>query len=183
MVSATKSRATEKIEEHILQEDQQSRELLEKSIFPLTKETLRFVFDSLDKQMKHTEQIMVLAVDQSDEEKKRLHQTLVTVRRLLKDRLLREVMREIEQRRIEKNDIEKQQVQGSHSHQSLSRVKNIVEGCENLVLVLRKELETLDTIDTYINKNNVDGIKGLWAQFLESCRWEAGLLRQLQSSL
>lgn len=177
----TKSKISE-IEKHVLDEDQESRDLLERGIFPLSRETLRFISETLSKQIHHTEQIIKLAADQSAEEKKRLHQTLLSIRRMLKDRLIKDLMREIEIRREEEKGISEEEKHGVRSHASLPKVKRIIEFCENFVMILRHELQTLDTIDTYINKDNISGIDELWITFTNFCNREAEIVRQLESN-
>ncbi|HLD18911.1 MAG TPA: hypothetical protein VJB90_02785, partial [Candidatus Nanoarchaeia archaeon] len=79
---------TAQIEERIRVEEERGKQILENGIFPLSVSTLKFVFDSLTSQIHHTEQIIKLASDQSKTEKLKLHQSLVTIRRLIKDRII-----------------------------------------------------------------------------------------------
>ncbi|MEK6968199.1 MAG: hypothetical protein AABX51_06215 [Nanoarchaeota archaeon] len=177
MVTATK---ISEIEQHIKNDEALGKQILEEGIYPLTEKSLRFVFDSLSSQIQHTEKMMQLAHDQSKNEKIKLHQSLVAIRNLIKNKMIEYIEKEISYRENEIKDLKEEKKASLKPMVSLDDVSKIINKCKTLLKVLREELESLALINAHIDSNNIPEVEKAWKRFLSQCHWEATIINDLK---
>ncbi len=167
--------SVEQIRQHYLIEEAQARQLLKDGIFPLGEQSLHFIFGSLAKQIAHTEQILQLAPDQAEHEREKLHSSFVTLRRVVKEKLIVDLAKEIHIRLTE----EKEAHAGVKGY-SVMDVKGIRERCDALITLLGEELACFDAIELAMKNKDLPVLDKGWHHFLGLCYKEATIIKELR---